>query len=104
MGGKMMVEAAGPADIPLLCNHHRKMFQEMWAHKGLEIDETRARALESAYREKLDKAMPEGICRAWVIRTEGQTIASGAMSLVNLVPVPGDLNRLAGCDALDYQG
>lgn len=90
----MIIEPAGLTDIPVLCSHHRKMFLEMWALEGQSIGQTTIRALESAYREKLEQEMPEGRCRAWVARTDRQIIASGAMSLVSLVPVPGDLNRL----------
>jgi GNAT superfamily N-acetyltransferase len=89
----MIIESAGLADIPVLCRHHRKMFLEMWALKGLSIDDARVQAVEAAYREKLEQEMPDGRCRAWVAKTDRQIIASGAMSLVSLVPVPGDLNR-----------
>ena len=92
----MMIEAAGLADIPVLSSHHCKMFQEMWTLKGQSIDKTGLRALESGYRKKLEKEMPDGSCRVWVAKAEGQIIASGAMSLVSVAPVPGDSNRLVG--------
>lgn len=92
----MMAEAAGLADIPVLCRHHCKMFQEMLALNGQRIDDGRLKALESAYREKLEHEMPDGSCRVWVVKTDDQIVASGAMSLVSVAPVPGDVNPRVG--------
>ena len=92
----MIIEAAALADIPVLCRHHCKMFQELWAINGQHIDGAGLKALELAYREKLEKEMPDGSCRVWVVKTDDQIVASGAMSLVSVAPVPGDVNPLVG--------
>ena len=44
----MNLQEATIDDIQILSIHHRKMFEEIWEEKGLEIEKARARELESA--------------------------------------------------------
>jgi hypothetical protein len=44
------------------------MFEEIFEQKGLKIEISRARELEAAYIEKITKQIPEGICKAWIIK------------------------------------
>ncbi|MFO7666608.1 MAG: GNAT family N-acetyltransferase [Desulfobacterales bacterium] len=92
----MNIQDATIDDIQTLAVHHRKMFEEIWEQKGLGIDKARAKELESAYREKVLKQLPEGICKAWVIKNGNEIIASGAITIVSLVPVPSDINHKIG--------
>jgi GNAT superfamily N-acetyltransferase len=80
-------------DVQILAIHHRKMFEEIWEQKGLFIEKVRAKELETAYSEKIKKQLPEGICKAWVIKTDNKIIASGAITIVSFVPVPSDINH-----------
>jgi len=79
--------------IQILSIHHRKMFEEIWEQKGLKIEKARAQELESAYSEKIEQQIPEGICKAWVVKNDNQIIASGAITIVSFVPVPSDINH-----------
>jgi len=89
----MNVQEASLNDIHILAIHYRKMFEEIFEKKGPKIEIARAKELESAYIDKLAKQIPEGVCKAWVIRNDDQIIASGAITVVSSVPVPSDLNH-----------
>lgn len=88
-----LVRKAHMPDIPVLASHHRKMFDEIWAQKGQRLPADRANDVETAYREKLEQQLPTGACIAWVVEQSGQIVASGAASIISLVPVPHDLNH-----------
>ena len=89
----MNVQEAIVEDIKSLAIHHRKIFEEIWERKRLKLEDTQAKELESAYIEKVSKQIPEGVCKAWVIKDGDRIIASGAISIVSLVPVPNDLKH-----------
>ena len=89
----MNLQDATIDDVQILAIHHRKMFEEIWEQKGLFIEKVRAKELETAYSEKIIKQLPEGICKAWVIKTDNKIIASGAITIVSFVPVPSDINH-----------
>ncbi len=89
----MNLQDATIEDIRILAIHHRKMFEEIWEHKGQKIEKARAQELESAYSEKIEKQIPEGICKAWVVKNDNQIIASGVITIVSFVPVPDDTNH-----------
>ena len=89
----MNVREASLDDIQILAIHHRKMFEEIWQQKGLRIEIGRAKELESAYIDKITKQIPEGVCKAWVIRNDDEIIASGAITVVSYAPIPSDLNH-----------
>ena len=89
----MNVQDATLDDVKILAIHHRKMFEEIWEQKGLKIEIGRAKELESAYTDKITKQIPEGVCKAWVIKNNDEIIASGAITIVSFVPVPSDLSH-----------
>lgn len=88
----MKPELAEIGDIRQLAIHHRNMFEEIWEQKGLLLEEAKALELEKAYFEKLEKQISEGICKAWVVKKNGHILASGAITIISLVPVPNDIN------------
>lgn len=88
----MNAEIAGYDDIPVLSCHHRKMFEEIWQKKGLPLEESRAMELEKAYAEKLGIQFRDGSCIAWIVRENKLVVASGAISMAVLAPVPDDMN------------
>lgn len=73
-----------------LSNHHRKMFEDIWEKKNLIIDFKKAQEIEKAYLEKLRKQLPDGRCKAWVVKRGIQIVASGAISIFSYIPVPND--------------
>jgi GNAT superfamily N-acetyltransferase len=88
----MIVQDAAMDDVRILAAHHRKMFEEIWELKGLEIDIDQAKKLESAYLDKITKQIPKEVCKAWVIKNGDVIIASGAITIISFVPVPSDLS------------
>jgi mRNA-degrading endonuclease RelE of RelBE toxin-antitoxin system len=61
------IRSAARKDIPYLAMHHRKMFEEIWEQKEEKIDPAVWLRLEEAYVCKLERELPEGTCRAWVV-------------------------------------
>lgn len=82
---------ATPEDIPLLVNHHRKMFEEIREKTGNPVDLPVLVALEKEYSIKLVREIPSGTCIAWVVDIGDRIVSSGAVSIVSYVPVPHDL-------------
>ena len=89
----MNIREANLEDMEILSIHHRKMFEEIWEHKGLGIDSNIAKILESAYLEKIAEQIPQGQCKAWIIYSDNEIMASGAITIVSFTPVPTDLNH-----------
>ncbi|RJR35496.1 MAG: GNAT family N-acetyltransferase [Desulfobacteraceae bacterium] len=83
---------ASEHDIPQLCNHHRKMFEEIWGRKGRLIDIAVGEEMEREYSRKLARELPSGSCKAWIIESGGRVVASGAITIVSFVPTPVDLS------------
>ncbi len=79
-------------DIPILAIHHRLMFEEIWESKGENIDISKFIEIEKIYTEKLRQQIEDGSCQAWVIENENKIAASGAISIVKMVPTPDDLS------------
>ena len=89
----MNIQEATSDDIQELAVHHKKMFVEIFENKGQIISTAVANGIEKAYAEKLINQLPNGNCKAWVIRNHAQIVASGAISIVSYVPVPNDINH-----------
>jgi len=89
----MIIHDATIDDIQILATHYRKMFEEIYEKNGLKIEKDRAKELEAAYMDKIVKQIPEGVCKAWVVKEDDQIIASGAITFASLVPVPSDMNH-----------
>jgi predicted acetyltransferase len=78
-------------DIPQLGIHHRKMVEEIWEKKHKSIDMSIGKKLEIAYVQKLKQELVNGVCKVWVIETEGKIIASGAITIFRYVPTPDNI-------------
>ena len=89
----MNLQEATSDDIRQLAIHHRKMFEEIWEQKGQKIEVTKAQEIEKAYSRKLEKEIPGGTCKAWVVKNGNEVMASGGITIVSSVPVPGDTNH-----------
>lgn len=89
----LTVRPANMGDIAILARHHRMMFQGIWENEGKCLDPRTAQEVENAYRRKLEQQLCRSTCLAWVGEQEGHPVASGALSFVSFVPVPGDLNH-----------
>ena len=89
----MIIHDATIDDIQILATHYRKMFEEIYEKNGQKIEKDRAKELEAAYMDKIVKQIPEGVCKAWVVKEDDQIIASGAITFASLVPVPSDMNH-----------
>jgi GNAT superfamily N-acetyltransferase len=91
---EMKIHFATPDDIESLAVHHRKMFEEIWERKGQVLEMAKAIEVEKAYLRKLDNEIPTGICKAWVVKNDGEIVASGAISIISYVPIPDDTNNI----------
>jgi len=83
-------------DIPVLVEHHCLMFEEMRRVRAEEVHFSMFETMGRSYQEKLEKQMPEEKCTAWVVVEDGRIIASAAVSLVSMVPVPDDPRHEVG--------
>jgi len=83
---------ATPEDIPVLLNHHGKMFEEIREKTGNPADLPVLAALEREYAGKLAREIPSGACIAWVVQSGDHLVSSGAISIVSYVPIPHDLS------------
>lgn len=92
LGLNKMIRESSKDDIPQLASHHKKMFQEIWMHKGETLAIDTAAAIEKAYALKLHTELDTGICKCWVSEIEGNIVASGAVTLGSYVPSPVDLS------------
>ena len=68
------------------------MFEEIWEKKGQPIDNSAGNEIEQAYSLKLAAELQAGSCRSWLIEKGEQVVASGAITIVSLVPTPNDLS------------
>jgi len=68
------------------------MFEEIWEKNGQQIDNASSIEIEQAYSRKLSKELPVGSCRSWLIENGNQIVASGAITVVSLVPTPSDFS------------
>jgi len=54
-------------DIPILVRHHCLMFEEILTLKGMNIDISTFKKIETAHNDKLVKQLSDGSCVAWLI-------------------------------------
>jgi GNAT superfamily N-acetyltransferase len=80
---------ATPTDIPILVKHRRWMFDDMLATQKVGYTAADVDAMEAPYEAYLHQHIGT-LIRAWVIETDGQVIASGAILFNNWAPRPGD--------------
>lgn len=81
---------ATTSDIPILVNHHRWMFEEIWTFRKWELSKQKLEDMDEAYRLKLESDLDCGICKAWLIKGKEKVLASGAISVASFVPLPTD--------------
>lgn len=89
---KLLLRQANTKDIPTLAIHHRLMFEEIWISKNENIDISKFEEIERSYLEKLQHQIEDDSCQAWVVENENKIVASGAISIVKMVPTPDDLS------------
>jgi GNAT superfamily N-acetyltransferase len=85
-----VLREATELDIPRLSVHHRKMFEEIWEKKGQHLWDSAGSKIEEAYSRKLSAEMPACSCKSWVIEKGNDVVASGAITIISLVPTPND--------------
>ncbi len=86
------IRVATPDDIPVLAQHHRMMFEEIWERKGIPTDPSGLASLEMEYAKKLTSEFNTGTCISWVVQSRGKIVSSVAISIFSYVPVPHDLS------------
>ena len=84
------IQPATIHDIPILVEHHHKMFEEIWSERGLEINTPQFEDMDKAHTNKLSEEFLNGTCKAWVIRHGDEIVASGALTITSMTPIPED--------------
>ena len=92
----IILRKATKEDIHTLSNHHARMFEEMFIIAGKPIDKGDLTSLHRKYQEKLENQLPTSQCQSVIAEKNNKIIASGAVSIMSYVPVPGDLNHEVG--------
>ena len=90
--GDSYIRVATEEDIPRLARHHRMMFEEIQESNGTATDSGVMAVMEKEYAAKLAREFKSGTCISWVAVTGNRIIASGAVSILQYVPVPHDLS------------
>lgn len=90
--GDSCIRVATEEDIPWLSHHHRLMFEEIQESNGTVPDPAIMALLEKEYAAKLAREFKSGTCISWVAVTGDRIVASGAISIMQYVPVPHDLS------------
>ena len=90
MKNKYTLHKAIINDISTLVKHHSMMFEEIRTLQGKRKDVSRFEAMEKSYFEKLKAELPSKILSAWVVEEHNNIVASGAISICSLVPIPDD--------------
>ncbi|WP_292418980.1 GNAT family N-acetyltransferase [Methanoregula sp.] len=90
--GDSTIRVATEEDIPRLACHHRLMFEEIQESTGTAPDPAVMAVLEKEYAAKLAREFKSGTCISWVAVDGDRIVASGAVSILQYVPVPHDLS------------
>jgi hypothetical protein len=93
---ELELRLATASDIPVLVGHRRKMFEDMAASKGEQLDRAGLDAMDNAYAALLRYEIPAGSTRVWVIEDSGQVAASGALKFTDWLPRPDGFRRGLG--------
>lgn len=89
------IRTAGLEDIPLLVEHHRKMFMEILQNQGANPELTDFQRIDREYENKLKNEIG-GDCVAWMAQNANAFLASGAVTVISMVPVPKDYSYRVG--------
>ena len=80
-------------DIPVLVNHRRWMFEDMYADQPLLRDPAKYNVMDQAYAVLLRYEIPAGSTRAWVIDDAETIAASGVLKFTDWLPRPDGQRR-----------
>ncbi len=85
--GEYVIREAKPDDIPVLVRQRRLMWIEVAGVK----DERALEAMDVAYKRHVERALPAGTFKAWLIETkQGEIVSGGAISVYEQPPRPQD--------------
>lgn len=87
---EISIKPAGFNDIPVLVLHYHKMFKEIYGLQKIKINKKEFNEMYKNYREKLRVELKNGICKAWILKKSNKILASGAISIISMVPVLND--------------
>ena len=74
---------ATTADVPLLEQHRRRMWEDMGGFTSQQLDEA-----DPVYRRWLRPRLASGKLLAWIVEERGVAVASGALWLMRIHPRP----------------
>ncbi len=76
------------ADLAILVEHRRRMFEEIEALRERPHTPAEWQAADDLYTHFVRLHLPQGSLRAWLIEMDGQAVASGAISVIDWPPSP----------------
>lgn len=91
-----MIRKANISDIPILANHHERMFREIYQFEKKKIIENAFKKMAGSYKTKLHKQFRDNSCIAWIYEYNHRIVASAAISKINVVSTPYDENVITG--------
>jgi GNAT superfamily N-acetyltransferase len=90
---ELSLREATPADISVLVNHRRRMFEDMASLNDDGYDPADLDSMDEAYARQLRTRLLDGTLQAWVLESGGQIVASGSIFFSTWLPRPRDLTE-----------
>lgn len=93
---KFIIRQAQVRDIPVLVQRHRFTIEEIVQMEAIIYNNPNWNGMDESYKDKLERQLSSGNCIAYVLEYENEIAASGAVSIVERVPLPDDPNWKTG--------
>ena len=93
MSDKINLREAATADIPVLVNHRRRMYEDWGAGDARYFERADLDAMGEDYSAYLQVHLPDGIAHGWIAEAGEEVIGSGAISILAYPPGPGALGK-----------
>ncbi len=93
---KFKIRQAQVDDIPVLVQRHHLVIEEIMQMEVVKFDNPNWNGMDQSYKDKLERQLSSGKCIAYILEFENNIVASGAVSIVEMVPLPDDPNCETG--------
>ena len=93
---KFTVRMATVDDIPVLVQRHHLVIEEIMRVEDVKMVNPDWNGMDRSYQDKLERQLSSGKCIAYILEYENNIAASGAVSIVERVPLPDDPNCETG--------
>ena len=93
---KFTIRNATIGDIPALVQRHHLVIEEIMRVEDVKLLNPDWNGMDRSYQDKLERQLPSGKCIAYILEYENNIAASGAVRIVERVPLPDDPNCETG--------